>query len=259
MNNEPALIIDADDDEQFGFAVEAVEVGPRGLKGEQGIQGIQGEQGIGITGVSLTGEKGLDFELNDGSHLYTPSVQGERGERGLPGVGAIKKLDEAVGNGISNEMSVTFPNNGRDFTIVKLYLQPRVTTSINEIYLKVNDTQTNNYNFRITNLSSNSTNNSTVYRNQNKITLAYLPTWWISGELIEITVSILKEGGSSCRIHALANNFGGTPLDFKQTMTMGTYYNNQDTSPTTKITIGAGPSSAKWHEKARLTAYAILN
>jgi hypothetical protein len=38
--------------------------------------------GVSIVAVALTEEKGLDFTLSDGTHLYTPSVQGEKGEKG---------------------------------------------------------------------------------------------------------------------------------------------------------------------------------
>lgn len=73
------------------ISVETVEVGPRGEKGDPGPEGKPGkpgEKGNGIKGVSLTHEKGLDFELEDGTHLYTSSVQGPKGdpgEKGEPG------------------------------------------------------------------------------------------------------------------------------------------------------------------------------
>lgn len=51
----------------------------------QGQQGIQGETGNGISDVTLTNEKGLDFTMTDGSHMYTSSVQGPQGATGEPG------------------------------------------------------------------------------------------------------------------------------------------------------------------------------
>ncbi len=41
--------------------------------------GIKGNTGNGIQAVTLTEEKGLDFTMTDGTHLYTSSVQGENG------------------------------------------------------------------------------------------------------------------------------------------------------------------------------------
>lgn len=40
---------------------------------------IRGEAGLGISGVTLTGENGLDFTMSDGTHMYTASVQGPQG------------------------------------------------------------------------------------------------------------------------------------------------------------------------------------
>lgn len=61
------------------------ETGYEYLTDLSGSQGIQGEQGVGITAVSLTEEKGLDFTLSNGEHLYTASVQGPQGEQGPRG------------------------------------------------------------------------------------------------------------------------------------------------------------------------------
>lgn len=61
------------------------ETGYEYLTDISGSQGIQGEQGVGITAVSLTEEKGLDFTLSNGKHLYTASVQGPQGEQGPRG------------------------------------------------------------------------------------------------------------------------------------------------------------------------------
>ena len=43
------------------------------------FKNLKGDTGNGIQAVTLTEEKGLDFTMTDGTHLYTSSVQGENG------------------------------------------------------------------------------------------------------------------------------------------------------------------------------------
>ena len=46
---------------------------------------FKGDAGVGIEAVSLTDAKGLDFAMTDGTHLYTDSVQGPKGDTGATG------------------------------------------------------------------------------------------------------------------------------------------------------------------------------
>lgn len=46
---------------------------------------FKGDAGVGIEAVSLTDAKGLDFTMTDGTHLYTHSVQGPKGDTGATG------------------------------------------------------------------------------------------------------------------------------------------------------------------------------
>ena len=46
---------------------------------------FKGDAGVGIEAVSLTDAKGLDFTMTDGTHLYTDSVQGPKGDTGATG------------------------------------------------------------------------------------------------------------------------------------------------------------------------------
>ena len=46
---------------------------------------FKGDAGVGIEAVSLTDAKGLDFTMTDGTHLYTDSVKGPKGDTGATG------------------------------------------------------------------------------------------------------------------------------------------------------------------------------
>ena len=69
---------DVDDEDNAKLFVKS-ENGYSYLTDLSGAQGIKGEQGVSITGVTLTEEKGLDFTMSNGDHLYTASVQGPAG------------------------------------------------------------------------------------------------------------------------------------------------------------------------------------
>lgn len=58
--------------------------GASSLKTKDGTT-FKGDAGVGIEAVSLTDAKGLDFTMTDGTHLYTDSVQGPKGDTGATG------------------------------------------------------------------------------------------------------------------------------------------------------------------------------